>query len=101
MIMIMMMMKFMEAHGVQKVLLNNVRYNKRNYVSNNVTKKKLRSFSMRCQEQTKEKLLLLLCLFNDNKSSTYVMYCHTRNDTIILNVDTESIWEESAVVCCR
>jgi len=27
-------MMMMIAHGVQKVLLNNVRYNKRNYVTN-------------------------------------------------------------------
>jgi hypothetical protein len=37
----MMMMMMMIAHGVQRVLLNNVRYNKGNYVTNNVLHKKL------------------------------------------------------------
>jgi hypothetical protein len=60
-------------------LLNNVIYNKRNYVANNVshkklTKQKLWSFSMRCQEQTEEKLFFI-CLFNDSKTSAYVTYC--------------------------
>jgi len=36
-----MMMMTMIAHGVQKVLLDNVLYNKRNYVTNNVSHKKL------------------------------------------------------------
>jgi len=37
----------MIAHGVQKVLLNNVRYNKRNYVANYVPHKKLTKQKLR------------------------------------------------------
>jgi hypothetical protein len=76
----MMMMMMMISHGVQKVLLNKVRYNKRNYITNTlcITQKinKVKAmiiFNERSRADHRK--TALHCLYNDSKTSAYVMYC--------------------------